>query len=146
MTHQSNHSRHATHPIIAKWCIWSIENQTWLAGRLRIYIWGATAVVAFFTYVGIIDLETGLWSVFLSGVAICMVIWLLIRQRKIWLLHIEEPEQRQQALTAMVNYLHSINHNIPTHPYGHPIPEGGSKVQADCTHSKVTMGEKHLLQ
>ena len=136
MANRQDDSHRVTDNNIAKWCIWSIKNQTWLSGQLRIYIWGATAVVALFTFAGLIRLETVLWSLFLSGGVISAAIWVLIRQRKVWLLNIHDPELRQQALDAMVTYLHEVNHEVPMHPYGNYAPERGSNEQAECTHCR----------
>ena len=45
----------ATPPTVAKWCIWSVANQSWLAGQIRIYIWSAVAVLAVFTMAGLVS-------------------------------------------------------------------------------------------
>ena len=136
MTRPRNNLPRATHPTIAKWCIWSVENQSWLAGQMTIYIWIATAVVAFFTFLGVIALKTALWSVFVSGVIICISIWLLAQQRRIWLLNIQEPELRQRALAAMVNYLIAIKHVIPQQSQEHPLAESDPQKQAECNHTR----------
>ena len=135
MTRQLNNLPHATHPTIAKWCIWSVENQTWLALRMCIYIWGATAAVLLFTLAHVIALKTALWSMFISGVIICISIWLLVQQRRIWLLNIQDPELRQQALAAMVRYLVEIRHVIPQQSPGRRLADNDSKKQADFSHT-----------
>ena len=136
MTLRQNRPHQATGHNIAKWCIWSIKNQTWLSGQLRAYVWGATAVVAFFTLTGLIRLETALWSLSLSGGVICATIWVLIRQRKVWLLNIRDSELRRQALAAMVHYLHEVNHEVPRHPFSRHTQENSSKGQAECPHCR----------
>lgn len=136
MTRRSNNHLHPTHPTVAKWCIWSVKNQTWLAGQIRIYIFGGCAVVALFTLAGIISLQTALCSLFISGVVIATAIWLLIRQRRIWLLNIKGPELRQQALGAMVGYLEEINHAIPWRPHDRPTAEHDHENHTDCSHSR----------
>lgn len=133
MARNPNSPNHPTHPIIAKWCIWSIKHQNWLAGQLRIYIWAATAVVALFMFAGVIPLEEGLLALFFSGVSISTAIWLLIKVRRSWLLNIQGSELRQQALTAMINYLHEVNHGIPVTPDCGAIPGPGPKKSTDCT-------------
>lgn len=140
MMHPDDKSTRPTHPIIAKWCIWSIENQPWLAGRMRIYIWGAVTTVGFFTFVGLIKLETALWSLFLSGILICATLFFLIRQRKIWLLSIQTPELRQQALNAMVNYLHAVNHAVPVRGYCRHTSKEGSREPSDRSHPNLPIG------
>ncbi len=136
MSRRSNNRFHPTHPAVAKWCIWSVKHQTWLAGQVRIYICGASAVLAFFALAGIISLKTALWSLFFSGVAISAVIWLLIRQRRIWLLNIQGPELRREALGAMVGYLDEINHPIPWRPHDRPMAEHDSEKNAGCSHTR----------
>jgi len=136
MTRPRNNLLRATHPTIAKWCIWSVENQSWLAGQMTIYIWSATAVVAFFTFLDVIALKTALWSVFVSGVIICISIWLLAQQRRIWLLNIQEPELRQRALAAMVNYLNAIKHVIPQQSQEQLLAESDPQKQAECNHTR----------
>jgi hypothetical protein len=135
MARKPNSPNHPTHVLIAKWCIWSIKHQTWLAGQVRIYVWGATAVVAFFMFAGVIPLEEGLLALFFCGVSISTIIWLLIKVRRSWLLNIQEPELRQQALTAMINYLHEVNHSIPETPRCDSISGPDSRKHVDCTHT-----------
>lgn len=137
MTRSSNHrlrSGYTTPPTVAKWCIWSIANQSWLAGRIRIYIWGAVAALAVFILTGLISPETALASMFVSGVVVATALWLLIRQRRIWLLHIQEPELRRQALAAMVTYLDAINYPLPRQSHGRPVRDGDPEEDADFSH------------
>lgn len=135
MARNPNSPNHPTRPTIAKLCIWSVRHQTWLAGRLRIYIWAATAVVAFLMFTGFIPLEEGLLALFFCGVSISTAIWLLLKVRRSWLLNIQAPELRQQALNAMINYLHEVNHSVPVTSRGGAVSGTGSKKHADCTHS-----------
>jgi len=136
MTRRRKNLPRATHPTIAKWCIWSVKKQTWLALRVSIYIWSATAAVVLFTLAGVIALKTALWSIFISGVIIFISIWLLIQQRRIWLLNIRDPELRQQALAAMVIYLREIKHTVPQQSRGNPLIGNDSKRQIDCGHTR----------
>jgi hypothetical protein len=134
MTRSTNnriHSGNTTPPIVAKWCIWSIVNQRWLAGQIRIYVWGAMAVLAVFTLTGFLSPETVLMSMFVSGVVIAMAIWLLIRLRRFWLLHIQQPDLRRQALAAMVAYLEAINHPLPRRARDRPVEEDDSEKHTD---------------
>lgn len=127
-------SGNTTPPTVAKWCIWSVSNQSWLAGQIRIYIWGAMAVVAIFTLTGIISPRTALLSMFISGTIIAAAIWLFIRQRRIWLLHIQHPELRRQALAAMVNCLNANNYPLPRRLHRGSIPENDPDEEADYGH------------
>lgn len=136
MTRQGNYFTRATHPTIAKWCIWSVENQSWLAGQMTIYIWSATAAVAIFALGDVITLGAAIWALFVSGVIVCISIWLLVLQRRTWLLNIEDPELRQQALDAMLNYLSRINYRIPLRPHSRPRSDKDPKERADCSHPR----------
>jgi hypothetical protein len=133
---KSPHPEYATHPLVAKWCIWSVANQIWLAGQIRIYLGAATAVLAFFALTGFLSLQTALTTMFFSGMIIAVTLWLLIRQRRFWLLHIRQPELRRQALAAMVNYLNAINYPLPMHVQRHTIQESDPNEGADYSHSR----------
>jgi hypothetical protein len=132
----SSYPEYATHPIVAKWCIWSVGNQIWLAGQIRIYIVGAMGVLAFLALTGFISLQTALTAMFFSGMTMAVALWLLIRQRRIWLLHIRQPELRRQALAAMVNYLKAINYPLPRHLQSRTIQKSDPEEEADYSHSR----------
>lgn len=137
MTRSSNHrlrSEYITPPTVAKWCIWSVANQSWLAGQLRIYIWGAVALLAVLILTGFVSPVIALKSMFVSGVVIAAAIWLLIRQRRFWLLHIQQPELRRQALAAMVTYLDAINYPLPKRPHSRPVRDDDPEEDADYGH------------
>lgn len=139
MTRRRNtypHSGYATPPTVAKWCIWSVENQSWLAGQIRIYIWSAVALVAVFILTGLISPEIALTSMFVSGAIIAVAIWLLIRQRRIWLLRIQQPELRRQALAAMVTYLNAINYPLPRRAHHPQIRNNDSDEEMDYGHTR----------
>jgi predicted lysophospholipase L1 biosynthesis ABC-type transport system permease subunit len=139
MTRPGNHpfrNRYATPPTVAKWCIWSVANQSWLAGQIRIYIWGAVALLAVFILTGVISPEIALASMFISGIVLATAIWLLIRQRKYWLLHIRQPELRRQALAAMVAYLDAINYPLPRQAPHSQIQDNNPDEEADFSHSR----------
>ena len=135
MTRSDNNrlrTRHATPPIIAKWCIWTVANQSWLAGQIRIYVWGGMATLAVFILTGLISPQTALISMFISGTIIAAAIWLLIRQRRIWLLNIRQPELRQEALAAMVRYLDAIDHPLPRQMHNRPVQDNDPDEKTDC--------------
>jgi hypothetical protein len=127
---------YTTPPTVAKWCIWSVSNQTWLAGQIRIYIGAAMAVLAFFALTGFLSLQTVLTTMFFFGMTIAVTLWLLIRQRRIWLLHIRQPELRRQALAAMVNYLNAIHHPLPRHLQSRTIQESDANEEGEYSHSR----------
>jgi len=125
---------YSTPPTVAKWCIWSVANQSWLAGQIRIYIWGAMALVAVFTLAGFISPATALISMFISGSIIAAAIWVLIRQRRIWLLHIRQPDLRRRALAAMTSYLNEVHYPLPRRLHDPAIGDGNPDEEADCGH------------
>jgi hypothetical protein len=112
-----------------KLCIWSIRNQSWLAGQVRIYIYGATALLAFLALAGAISIETALLSAFCGGAIMLALIWTFIHQRKALLLKIEKPEVRDQALSAMVEYLRELSHKVDLPPH---IKAAIQDPQGDC--------------
>jgi hypothetical protein len=137
MTRPGNHpfrTSYATPPTVAKWCIWTVAHQSWLAGQIRIYIGGGVAVLAVFTLTGVISPRTALTSMFISGAIFAATIWLLIRQRRIWLLRIQDPDLRRQALAAMVAYLNDNHYPLPRHMHKDPILNNDPDNEGDYGH------------
>jgi hypothetical protein len=95
--------------------IWSVRNQSWLAGQVRIYIFSGTALIAFLALAGVISIETAMFSALCGGLVIMGLIWTLIQQRKAILLNIEAPEVREQAHRAMLTYLREVDPDAFTH-------------------------------
>jgi len=94
-----------------KICIWTIRNQSWLAGHVRIYIYAGTALIAFLALAGVISIETAMFSAFCGGTIAMGLIWTFVQQRKAVLLNIREPELRDLAHKAMLAYLHEVDPN-----------------------------------
>lgn len=99
----------STQSIGIRLSLWSIRNQTWLAGHIRIYIYTGTALIAFLALAEVITIETAMLSAFCGGLIIMGLIWTLIQQRKTILLNINEPELRRQAHDTMLAYLHELD-------------------------------------
>ncbi len=93
---------------ITRLCIWSVRNQSWLAGQVRIYLFMVTAIIWFLALAGVIAIETAMLASFCIGVIAIGAIWTLVQQRRSWLLNIREPELRRQALAAMHDYIHEV--------------------------------------
>ena len=93
---------------ITRLCIWSIRNQTWLAGQVRIYIFMATGIIAFLALAGVISLQTAMFSSIGIGLVAMGIIWTLVQQRKAWLLNLKDPEVRRKALAAMHDYIDEV--------------------------------------
>ena len=115
------------HSAAARLCIWSIRRQRWLAGQLRIYLFAGAALVAFLALGGVISIETAIFASFCTGLIVAGLIWTLIHQRKLLLLNLQDNQLRQEALTAMVDYLHQINHEVPTSVGAGGAPGGRSR-------------------
>lgn len=103
--------KHSSTSFGVKLCIWTIRNQSWLAGHVRIYIYAGTALIAFLSLADVISIETAMFSAFCGGVIAMGLIWTLVQQRKAMLLNIQEPEVRDRAHRAMLDYLHEVDPN-----------------------------------
>ncbi len=112
-------NRSSPYSIGVKLSLWSIRHQTWLAGQIRIYVFFATALIAFFALAGIISIETALFSSFSGGLVVAGLIWTLIQQRKSILLNIQEPEVRELVHQTMIDYLRQVDPGFPA-PIGSP--------------------------
>jgi Flp pilus assembly protein TadB len=95
--------------------IWSVRNQSWLAGQVRIYIFFGTALIAFLALAGVISIETAMFSALCGGLVLMGLIWTFIQQRRAILLNIEAPEVREQAHRAMLTYLREVDPDTFTH-------------------------------
>ena len=95
--------------------IWSVRNQSLLAGQVRIYIFSGTALIAFLALAGVISIETAMFSALCGGLVIMGLIWTFIQQRRAILLNIEAPEVREQAHRAMLTYLREVDPDTFTH-------------------------------
>lgn len=113
------------HSLAIRLCIWSIRNQSWLAGQIRIYIYGATALVALLALGDVISLKTAMFSIFCGGAVVLAMIWTLVQQRKSMLLNIRDPEVRDLAHKAMLEYLNQVNHSVPTSATQNGIQKDG---------------------
>ena len=89
--------------------IWSIRNQSWLAGHVRIYIYAGTVLIAFLALAGAISIQTAMLSAICGGLIVMGMMWALIQHRKAILLNIQEPEVRKRAHNAMLAYLNEVN-------------------------------------
>ena len=120
---------------ITRLCIWSVRNQSWLAGQVRIYVYMATAIIAFLALAGVISIQTAMLSSFCIGLIAMGIIWTLIQQRKAWLLNLREPELREQALAAMRDYIHEVQGlgKVPRGDYA--MRRDNSEQCVDCSMS-----------
>lgn len=98
---------HETSTRIARFCIWTLRWQRYLAFHLRVFTWLGTGVVLFLALAGQIAFETALHSIVISLFAIATLVWFLIRARRTSLLHIEDPALRSAAHEAMILLIRS---------------------------------------
>jgi hypothetical protein len=93
--------------VLARASIWTIVNHNFLAGQIRIYVWSASATVLFFAIASIIPLHTALYLLLFCGFGIMILLWSLIRWRKVILLDIQNPEMKKTAHAAMLALIDS---------------------------------------
>ncbi len=90
---------------LARAMLWSIQYQDQIAQYFRIFIGTAAVIVGFMGVVGILSLDATLYTIFLGGLFLAGGAWLLIEQRRAWLLNIQDPELKQLAYSTMLAYL-----------------------------------------
>ena len=99
--------RPATGRRTARFCIWTLHNQIQIAQQIRVFAWGGTLLILFLALAGRISLEAALHAVVISLASIAFLLWMLIRARRKSLLNIRDAELREQAHTAMLQYLYA---------------------------------------
>lgn len=104
--------------MMARISIWTITNHDFLAGRIRTYVWSATATILFLSIGSIIPLQTALYLLLFCGLGLMILIWILINWRKAILLNIQDEKLRIIAHAAMLALIHareSRHHGIENH-------------------------------
>ena len=109
--------------ILARVCIWTLTHHDFLAGRIRSYVWPASATVLFFSIASIISLQSALYVLLIGGLGIMILLGALIHWRKAVLLAIRDEKLRQTAHAAMLALIHARqtessarqNQNGPVH-------------------------------
>ncbi len=91
---------------VAKLCIWTIRHHNFLINQLRLYMWSAVAVVLFLSIANVIHLKIALLAILFSSLCIVIILWALIERRKTCLLRIQDPDLKQQAHAAMLEFIH----------------------------------------
>ncbi len=120
---------------ITRLCIWSVRNQSWLAGQIRIYVLMASAIIAFLALARVITLQTAMLASCGIGLFSAGMIWTLVHQRKSWLLNLREPELRAQAFEAMHAYLYEVQGLHKAARQNHALPKEESENRVDCSMS-----------
>lgn len=98
---------------LARISIWTIVNHNFLAARIRIYIWSASATVLFLSVASIIPLHIALYTLLFCGCAILILLWSLISWRKSILLDIRDQALRRTAHAAMLALIHAKQSDRP---------------------------------
>jgi len=124
------------HPSIGiRLSIWSVRNQSWLAGQVRIYVFAGTALIAFLALARVISIETAMFSALCGGLVIAGLIWTLVQWRKAVLLNIEAPEVRQRAHQAMLAYLREVDPEAFVHG---DTPSFAGERRKECSECSPT--------
>jgi hypothetical protein len=89
----------------ARWSIWTIRHHDLIVSQLSLYTFGATALVLLVVLSGKISLESALAGLMLGALAIGLLLWILIEQRKSILLNIDDPQLRRRAHQAMLEFM-----------------------------------------
>ena len=92
---------------LARISIWTIINHDFLAGRVRTYVWSASATVLFLSVTGIIPLQIALYLLLFCGLGVMILLWSLIHWRKAILLDIRDEELKQTAHAVMLALIHA---------------------------------------
>lgn len=125
----TRNDKRTPHSIGVRLSIWSIRHQSWLSGQVRMYIYVATALIAFLALAGVISIETAILSSVGIGLISMGLIWSLIQHRKAILLSLKEPQARDQAHQAMMEYLYQVAPEIFV-PMG--VDGASGKHQEEC--------------
>ncbi len=107
-----NSSTAKTGKRMARFCIWTIRNHDAIAANIRIYMFAGVAAILFLCIGGVIHLKTALVSIFLGGVSICALLWVLIENRRTQLIRIEDPDLRKEAHATMLMFIEARKHRI----------------------------------
>ena len=90
---------------IARFCIWTLRHQAFIAAHIRIFTWAGTLLILFLALAGKISLDAALHAIVISLFSMALLIWLLIAARRQSLLNIHDPEMRGRAHLAMLHHI-----------------------------------------
>lgn len=100
------------HSSLARISIWTVVHHDFLAARIRIYVWAASATVLFLSITGLIPLQLALHLLLFCGLGILILIGSLINWRRSILLGIQDDDLRLEAHAAMLSLIHSRPHSV----------------------------------
>ncbi|MDJ0885370.1 MAG: hypothetical protein QNJ48_14480 [Desulfobacterales bacterium] len=90
---------------VARFCIWTLRHQAFIAAQIRIFTWAGTLLILFLALAGKISLDAALHAIVISLFSMALLIWLLIAARRQSLLNIHDPEMRERAHLAMLQHI-----------------------------------------
>ena len=106
MIRRANRTRNPR-PISARFFLWTIRKQDQITRCLTMNMWSAVSIVLAVAVVGLATLEMALQIIFVAGLAVGSILWILIECRRSWLLSISDPKLKAAAHRAMIDYLRS---------------------------------------
>ncbi len=90
---------------VARFCIWTLRHQAFIAAQIRIFTWAGTLLILFLALAGKISLDAALHAIVISLFSMALLIWLLIAARRQSLLNIHDPEMRERAHLALLQHI-----------------------------------------
>lgn len=102
---------------MAKFWIWTIRNHDIIAANIRIYMFAGVAVILLLGIGGAVHLKAALNAILLGGLGIAAILWVLIENRRASLLNIVDPDLREDAHIAMIDFLALRRHKLKKRKY-----------------------------
>jgi hypothetical protein len=85
--------------------LWTIRRQNHISTTIRTQLMSVVSVMLLLSILLPIRLETALYIIFYTGLAVIGLLWALIERRRSWLLGIQDPVLKEAAHQAMIFYL-----------------------------------------
>ena len=109
----------------AEFYLWTIRRQHHISATIRTQLMSAVSVVLLFSILLPIRLETALYIILYTGLAVIGLLWALIERRRSWLLGIQDPVLRALEKNNTTSCL-PVAPSPAFHPPAHiPICTGG---------------------
>lgn len=105
------------HSTSAKFFLWTIRKQDQISRFFAMNMWSAVSAVLVMALIGFVTLKVALQIIFVGGLAMGGVVWILIEHRRSWLLGISDPRLKAEAHQVMIDYLTG---RIRSGPHGSP--------------------------
>jgi O-antigen/teichoic acid export membrane protein len=85
--------------------LWTIRRQNHISTTIRTQLMSVVFFMLLLSILLPIRLETALYIIFYTGLAVIGLLWALIERRRSWLLGIQDPVLKEAAHQAMIFYL-----------------------------------------